>query len=321
MLRTAIYTTALLCAILPCEYLSADEFPQPVIQEDWWPIAGNPDLGAISSPKQQPVDFAVWQAADGTWQLWSCIRKTTCGGKTRVFYRWEGKSPTATNWEPQGIAMQADPEVGETEGGLQAPHVVLVGKTYHMFYGDWNNICHATSEDGKNFQRVVQPNGKTGMFSEGKEGFARDVMLLPVANGWHGYYTANPSVTPSISQKNRQGAVYLRKTRDFKTWTDSVVVAFGGLTDTTAYSAECPFVFERDGHYYLLRTQKYGKDQISTLYHSDDPNYFGINQDERFLVARMPVAAPEIVLHNGEYYVFALNPELNGIRATKLTWE
>ena len=61
---------------------------RPRIISDWWQVAGNPDLGAYGRPGQQPVDFAVWQAADGTWQLWSCIRHTACGGQTRLFYRW-----------------------------------------------------------------------------------------------------------------------------------------------------------------------------------------------------------------------------------------
>src|SRR5215468_905713 len=63
----------------------------PQIDGEWWTIAGNPDLGPLTSPKQQPVDFAVWPAADGTWQLWSCIRSTKERGHTRLFYHWEGK--------------------------------------------------------------------------------------------------------------------------------------------------------------------------------------------------------------------------------------
>src|SRR5687767_14791098 len=61
----------------------------PVIVGEPWKIAGDPDLGEFTSPKQQPVDFGVWQANDGTWQLWSCIRGTKCGGNTRLFYSWE----------------------------------------------------------------------------------------------------------------------------------------------------------------------------------------------------------------------------------------
>ena len=64
----------------------------PTIDGDWWQVAGDPDLGEYTTPKQQPVDFGVWQAADGTWQLWSCIRHTNCGGNTRLFYRWVAKA-------------------------------------------------------------------------------------------------------------------------------------------------------------------------------------------------------------------------------------
>jgi hypothetical protein len=78
----------------------------------WWTVARNPDLGALTGEKQQPVDFAVWQAADGTWQLWSCIRHTKCGGKTRLFDGWEGKSLTDSDWTPVSIKMQAEPQHG-----------------------------------------------------------------------------------------------------------------------------------------------------------------------------------------------------------------
>ncbi len=51
----------------------------PVIEGDFWQIAGNPDLGGLTGERQQPVDFGIWQARDGTWQLWSCIRGTKYG--------------------------------------------------------------------------------------------------------------------------------------------------------------------------------------------------------------------------------------------------
>jgi hypothetical protein len=149
----------------------------PQIDAEWWPVAGNPDLGPITSNRQQPVDFAVWQAADGTWQLWSCIRHTLCGGQTRLFYRWEGKRLTDSDWQPKGIAMQADPAVGETAGGLQAPHVFREGGKYYMVYGDWQRICLATSTDGKTFTRVLNSRGQPDLFS-GPYDNGRDPMML-----------------------------------------------------------------------------------------------------------------------------------------------
>ena len=283
----------------------------PKIIEPWWSVAGDPDLGPLGDPGQQPVDFAVWQAADGTWQLWSCIRKTRCGGNTRLFYGWEGRQLTDADWRPRGIAMQADTELGETLGGLQAPHVIRVDGMYHMFYGDWQNICHATSRDGKKFGRVVQPGGRTGMFSEGPGNNTRDAMLLEVGGRWHAYYTAFP---------NRQGAVFCRTTTDFKMWSESTTVAFGGQAGTGPTTAECPFVVLHEGRYYLFRTQRYGADQKTSIYHSTDPRMFGINQDERFCLDWLPVAAPEIILHEGQYYVASLKPTLKGIQIARLQW-
>src|SRR5262249_42717520 len=139
----------------------------PRIEGPWTKIAGDPDLGRYTKPDQQPVDFAIWQAADGTWQLWSCIRHTAYPGNTRLFYRWESKSLTQPNWTPMGIAMVAAPAMGETQGGLQAPYVIKDGERYLMFYGDWVHIALATSTDGKTFTRRPMPDGKTGMFYEG----------------------------------------------------------------------------------------------------------------------------------------------------------
>jgi hypothetical protein len=83
----------------------------PKVDGEFWQIAGDPDLGQYTSPKQQPVDFGIWQAADGTWQLWSCIRSTKVPGKTRLFYRWQTNKITDSNWTPMGIAMMADDQL------------------------------------------------------------------------------------------------------------------------------------------------------------------------------------------------------------------
>jgi hypothetical protein len=304
----------------------SQEVSTPQIEGPWWQVAGNPMDHKYATERQEPVDFAVWQAADGTWQLWSCIRNTTAGGKegrTRFFYGWEGKNLTDTDWTPKGIAMEADPSLGETPGGLQAPHVIKVDDTYHLFYGDWVNICHATSKDGKTFTRVVGRDGKTGMFTEGAGNNTRDVMLLPEAGRWLAYYTAYP---------NRQGMVYVRTTQDFKTWSPSTVVSFGGQAGTGATQSECPHVVQLGPHeFYLFKTQTYGGQKganirqrgapQTSVYYSSDPMMFGINQDERYFVCTLPVAAPEIIYHEGRYYIAALNEgALDGIRIARLTW-
>lgn len=303
---------ALIASFLGIGSVNADPPLIPKIVGDWWTIAGDPDLGEYSDPKQQPVDFAIWQAADGTWQLWSCIRNTRCGGKTRLFHRWESKSLTNSNWKSMGIAMQARAEHGETPGGLQAPHVVRIDGLYHMFYGDWEHICAATSVDGKDFARRVDVNNKTALFGEQPGSNTRDAMAIKIGDLWHCYYTAFP---------NKQGSVYCRTSKDTRKWSESKIVAFGGEAGTNPFSAECPFMVELSrGEFYLFRTQKYGQDAITRIYHSHDPMDFGINRDDRFLVGSLPVAAPELISHEGQWYMASLLPSLKGIRITRMEW-
>lgn len=290
----------------------------PQIEGPWWKIAGNPDLGPWSDPKQQPVDFAIWQAGDGTWQLWSCIRHTRCGGRTRLFYRWEAKELTETEWRPCGVAMTADEKFGEIPGGLQAPHVIRVGDAWQMLYGNWQGIARAQSSDGKQFERVVDETGKSQVFTEDQPDVpanTRDAMVLPIesADGvrYYCYYTAHP---------HNRGAVYLRTSKDLKQWSDSKIVARGGRAGDGPYAAECPHVVARHGAYYLFRTQRYGKNAQTLVYRSTDPADFGVD-DDRFLVAELPVAAPEIIHLKGADYLAALLPTLDGIQMAKLRWE
>ncbi len=297
----------LLCAACP----RADEALVPVIDGDWWQVAGNPDLGEYTSEKQQPVDFAVWQAADGTWQLWSCIRHTKCGGHTRLLYGWEGAHLTDSDWRPLGITWMAKPELGEAPGGMQAPHVVRHDGLYWMAYGDWNHICFATSEDGKQFERVIQPGGATGVFWEGPDANTRDPMLIRIDGLWHCYYCGFPE---------GKCRAYVRTSPDLRTWGPSCVVSYGGLPGTTAGSAECPHVVEYEpGLFYFFRNQYYGEGQRNWVYLSGNPLNFGIDSN-RALVGSLPVAAPEIVQHENQYYIAALNTSLDGIRIARLKW-
>jgi len=318
-------STLVICIVVLSATVCGDEGSKqvliPQIDGEWWQVAGSPMDHKYATERQQPVDFAVWQAADGTWQLWSCIRNTTAAGKngkTRFFYRWEGKHLTDTNWKPMGIAMEADASFGETPGGLQAPHVIKLGKTYLMFYGDWVNICKATSRDGKKFRRQTRDNGKTGMFNEGDGEHARDPMILRVGDRYHCYYTAHSMRSPA---SNHRGLNYCRVSADLRNWSSSKVVAEGSAYGTGPYCAECPHVVyhPESKHYYLFNTQRYGRRQHTTVFRSADPLNFGIN-DNRLEVTTLPVAAPEIILHDGRYYIASLMPSLKGIQIAKLKW-
>lgn len=313
MVRGLFWTIGL---VLLIPSLLAAEAPLiPRIAGSWWTVAGDPDLGALSTPRQQPVDFGIWQAADGTWQLWSCIRGTKEPGNTRLFHRWEGAKLTDGNWTPKGIALQADPALGETQGGLQAPYVLRHDGRYWMFYGDWANICLATSVDGKTFTRHRNAAGRPQLNFAGPVDRARngrDPMVLRIGDTWHCYYTAHP---------NNKGFDYVRTSNDLLNWSAERVVAAGGRSGDGPYSAECPHIVEpQPGHYYLFRTQRYGQNAQTMVYHSRDPLNFGINNDEAHYVATLPVAAPEIFQHEGRWYMAALLPSLKGIQIAPMQW-
>lgn len=288
----------------------------PTLVGKWWTIATDPDLGPLTTAKQQPVDFGIWQAADGTWQLWSCIRGTKEPGKSRLFYRWESRELTATNWSPKGIALRADPALGETQGGLQAPYVLRHEGKFWMFYGDWANICLATSQDGKNFTRYSNPHGKPQIFdatSTDQDRNGRDPMVLRSGPQFYCYYTAHPA---------NKGIDFARRSTDLLDWGPEKVVAARGRSGDGPYSAECPFVAEpREGHYYLFRTQVYGHKAQTMAYHSKDPLDFGIDNDADHFVTQLPVAAPEIFQHQGQWYMAALLPTLKGIQMTRMDWD
>jgi hypothetical protein len=291
---------------------AADMPRKPRIVGDWWQVAGDPDLGELTGPKQQPVDFGVWQATDGTWQLWSCIRNTKEHGHTRLFYRWEGAKLTQPNWRPMGIAMRADAMTGELEGGLQAPFVFRDGARFVMFYGGWNDICSAISVDGKTFERSVGTSGKVTLFGAPWWN-TRDPMVVRIGDQWRCYYTAHP---------DNKGVVLSRASRDLKEWIDVHLVAKGGQSGDGPYSSECPFVVELGpGEFYLFRNQIYGKDARCSVYFSRDPLDFGVDHDEGHFVCTLPIAAPEIIKYDGQYYIASLMPSLKGIQMARLTWQ
>ena len=297
----------------------SDTVLMPTVDGAWWTIVGNPNLGELTSSGQQPVDFGIWQAADSSWQLWSCIRETQAPGKTRLLHRWQGATLTDPNWLPMGIAMQADTTLGEEAGGLQAPYVTRIDGRYHMFYGDWNRICLATSSDGIQFDRVVR-NGSPALFGDPKETNTRDAMVLEEDGVYYAYYTAHP---------NQIGAVYLRTSPDLQTWSPSTRVAYGGQAGGDKFwQAECPFVVKHPlGYYYLFRTQSYGqvidgvtkKVPKTSVYCSKNLYDFGVNDDQYF-VGTLEVAAPEIFQYQGQWYIASLLPDLQGVRLAKIQW-
>eukprot|EP01084_Bolivina_argentea_P266826 452740_1 len=317
-----------------------------IVESTWKNITSQPDLGNYSTANQQPVDFGVWQAKDGSYQLEACIRNTAIGGHTRLFYRWEQSEENILSnepWKPVGIDMIANTSYGEAEGGLQAPYVVLLNGTYHKFYGVWIGIAQATSEDGKTFQRALHINPKNNqttsvLFSEFNPNTSntRDPMLFAVdtsdkTTSFHLIYSA-------IDANNHDG-VYVRlltarteyQSKDilnFNQWSDyGMLIGYGGnSTGNGPWTSECPFVYyhRQSGYYYLFRTQHYSPagHQLTTVFASKDPMAFGIDQTADVMkVTTLSVCAPELLEINGKLYIFALRNDLTGHRFAELVFD
>jgi len=286
----------------------------PQIDGEWWTIAGNPDLGRYNTEKQQPLDFGIWQAADETWQLCSCVRRTGCGGRGRLFYRWQANSLLDKDWSPMGIFMEADPNFGERLGGLQAPFVIKHKGEYFMFYGDWVNICMAWSRDGKTFARLLNPDNLSGLFTEGHRSSCRDPMVMAFRKKFYIYYTGVPE---------GKGAIYCRTSNDLHNWGDSVIVNCGGSGGDGPQDAECAFVMYLPSQYsfYLFRAHplKGSDEYVTSVYCSSNPLDFGVDSD-KYKVCTLPAEAARIIQHDQQFYIAACKPDYSGIRMARLKW-
>jgi sucrose-6-phosphate hydrolase SacC (GH32 family) len=157
------------------------------------------------------------------------------------------------------------------------------------------------------------------LFGDPEETNTRDPMLISDGNLWYCYYTAHP---------NNDGAIYVRSSKDLFNWSDSRIVSHGGSPGGgKLWLAECPHVVQYRGKYYLFRTYSYGeykngkqiRDPETNIYCSDDPEDFGVDTDS-LLIGKLPVAAPEIIHYEGQWYIAALMPDLQGIRLARFNW-
>lgn len=167
---------------------TSDQIP---VVDSWSQIAGVPDIGEYNRDGMEPVDFAIWQAADGTWQLVSCIRYCGEEGTQRVLHRWEGASLTDTMWTPKGIFMVSDTTLGEEDGWIQAPYVVKKEDVFRFYYGGGGQICLAEGRDGKTFDKVIGVDGRTRIFEADEYSRARDIMIMHHKESFYAYYTGS----------------------------------------------------------------------------------------------------------------------------------
>jgi hypothetical protein len=66
-------------------------------------------------------------------------------------------------------------------------------------------------------------------------------------------------------------------------------------------------------------TKFYGRNAQFSVYRSKNPLDFGKDND-RYLIEKLPYAAPEVVEFEGQTFLAVLLPTLKGIQMAKLKW-
>tara|TARA_R110002074_G_scaffold307471_2_gene478338 strand:- start:19425 stop:20189 length:765 start_codon:yes stop_codon:yes gene_type:complete len=253
------------------------------------------------------MDFSIWQAADQSWQLGACVRKTKSGGHGRLLYRWQSESLANSDWEPSGILLQADSAFGEAVGGLQTPYVFKHGQRYFMVYGAWSSICLATGSDGKTFARSLNTAHESRLFPDCPDALLRDPMITTLGGRHYLYYTR---------VLDGRGAICARFSTDLVNWSESYVVSRGGSGGTGPADAECAFVYHQGDDLLLFRWDERG---ITNIYRSNDPLNFGIDHDG-FKVGELPYEVVRIVRNGQDFYITSLHDDLTGIRLARMSW-
>ncbi|MFU7561280.1 hypothetical protein [Stieleria sp. JC731] len=289
----------------------AKSFLVPKIQGDWIKLVGRPPLEKWASEKAEPVDFTVFQADDGRWQLISCIRHTTHPGGTRLLYRWSSDSLTKDNWDPEGIFLSSQADLDHAEGTVQAPFYVKDAGKHYLFYNSRGGHL-LTSEDGLTFS----PVGKKAIFPMG-----RDVCILDdreASGKWIAYYT---SPEKGINPATRDHTIRARTASKLEgPWSDDAIEIPPITPPAEGYTfvyAESPFVIKRSGTYYRF-------EQLEVFASTDPLRWEG--PPIARLAPRDPLKrlAPEIVSHDGQDYLVAYQwrgRDPRGIYLAPISWE
>jgi hypothetical protein len=293
----------------------------PVIEGDWWQLTTTyPEISPYNytSGDNKVCDFTIFQSTDNIWQIIACVRGNDYPGSQRFLYRWEAENLTDTLWTEKGFFLTTgtpdkpdatgkiwDPSSYPRLGLLQAPHVFIHDNHYYLFYNNEN--AHAMiSDDGNNWEELVNDEGNKEFFEMG-----RDLMVFKdeTDERWITYYTTGGKFPEFIGARTS-------KTLTGK-WSEEKMV-YDGWSNTRSpiyrnEFAESPFVVKFDKYYYLFS-------QLH-VFISVDPMDFTANEKIANLESHYyphRAWAPEIIIHNGQYYISAYRPD--GLWMAKLSW-
>ena len=280
--------------------------------------------------KDEVVDFAIFQAADSTWQVIGCVRWATCPvpydtkgqGKGRLLFRWESADILAPDWKEMGVFLTTDDMQGITkyaQGLLQAPYVFKDGDLYYM-------ICNTkkahllVSNDGKEWTQQKNYAGSYELFNT-KGG--RDITMVDNRDVDGKWYAILCGKTAKFKAGHSGVVQYTSATNILGPWSALVEMA----TQEHWQDVESPSLVRRGGWYYLfLQDQIFAQPNITDYFknpiHANLHSFVGQSSGSRVLRG----CAPEIVHHsNGQDYMATYNTmkgtSWEGIELRPLHWK
>jgi hypothetical protein len=260
-------------------------------------------------------DHAIFQDDAGWWHIIGIFQEQTRWNREQV-QLVHGIAPPPAAGAPltslvfefadPPIALEANEAIGETH--LWAPHVVRDGDRYVMFYQSGGpDDEHAGIRAAESRDRLLRTWTRIGdrpLFED--VCVARDPMVLRTGDLWVMYHTRCPAETSQLS------GVALRTSDDLVHWS-APIMAFVMQESEPMWNSgytESPFVFERDGWYYLSVTSYPVAWDCSFLYRSRSPFRF----DEPPF-ARLRAHAPEWIVdpRTGQLYMTHTGPGQGGV--------
>jgi beta-xylosidase len=249
------------------------------------------DTGNVAGRAFYVNDHTLVKAADGSWRLYGIYHEEPFNsGSEDQFLHAESKKlegPFTASAQP---ALKKDK--GQGEFHLWAPHVVQDGSRWVMAYqaggpdNDRAKIAFAQSTDLKHWTR-------TGTSFE-DICVARDPMMFKAWGLWVLYYTR------CDSKEGRHSGVAYRTSYDLNTWSEprmALVLEHTPPMFNSGYT-ESPFVFEKDGWFYLSVTSYPVEWDATFLFRSKSPYSF-----KGPPVARLRAHAAEWIVEGGQLFM------------------
>ncbi|MGK5084895.1 DUF2961 domain-containing protein [Bdellovibrionota bacterium FG-1] len=252
---------------------AADE-GTPLRQGDAFQIL---DTSSVDGGPHYVNDHSLVQGKDGRWHLYGIYHQEPFDPEHEFdFVHAASTQPTENlsadlstmKLSVEGIVLTKDASIGEHH--LWAPHIIQEGDRYLMAYqsggidNDQAQIRLATSSDLTHWARV----GSEPLFTD--ICVARDPMIKKWGDLWTLYYTRCDDI-----HSRRSGVAY-RTSLDLIHWSEPKMALVLSETPEMFNSGytESPFVFEKDGWYYLSVTSYPIEWNATMVYRSRSPFSF-----------------------------------------------